>query len=223
MRERLKTVLIFLICALLPWPLRRLALSSLFGWRLHRRSRIALSLFYNVESVKLGPGASTGYFNVFRNLRLLELGDNSSIGQWNWITCSPMFFDPPVAGTGTLVVEQETAVTSRHYIDCAGGIRIGAHTTVAGVRSTILTHQIETEASRQTALPVSIGSHCLLGSNVCVTPGASIPDNSVVAMGAVVVGALGEPGMLYAGVPARPVRSVEAGEYFHRERGFVER
>ena len=222
MREKLKSVLIVLICGLLPWPLRRLALRTFFGWQLDRRSHIALSLFYNVGSIKLGAGASIGYFNVFRNLRLLDLGENSLIGQWNWITCSPVFFDLPGPGAGTLVVGHETAVTSRHYIDCAGGIQIGAHTTVAGIRSTILTHQIEAKASRQSALPVAIGSYCLVSSNVCVTPGASIPDSSLVAMGAVVVGSLDEPGMLYAGVPARPVRAV-GGEYFHREQGFVKR
>ena len=49
-----------------------------------------------------------------------------------------------------------------------------------------------------------------------------IPDRSVIAMGAVVVGHLDVAGALYGGVPARVLRpGVDKGEYFRRSRGYV--
>lgn len=41
-----------------------------------------------------------------------------------------------------LILEESAGITSRHYIDCNGGVYIGAFTTVAGIKSQILTHSI---------------------------------------------------------------------------------
>lgn len=217
---RLITLLISFIL-LMPGPMKRLLLRWLFGWEIDKSARLGLSLFYNVKDVRLAPGARIGHFNVFRNLRSVELGSNALIGNWNWVTAAPMLVNPPYVPTsGCIRVGDESAVTSRHYIDCAGGVEIGKATTIAGVRSTIMTHQISAADVRQSAAPVRIGSHCLVSSNVLIAPGASIPDACLVAMGATVVKELPTPGMLYAGTPARPLKSVE-GRYFTREKGFV--
>jgi acetyltransferase-like isoleucine patch superfamily enzyme len=220
---RLTACVIGLI-TLAPGPIKRGLLRWLFGWEIHSSAKLGISLFYNVKHVSMGPGSRIGHLNVFRNLRSVGLGSGGSIGQWNWITAATMLVDPPYIPTsGCLSVGDEGAITSRHYIDCAGGVEVGRATTVAGVRSTILSHQIDTADSRQTAVPVRIGAYCFVGSNVLVTPGASIPDRCVVAMGATVVGRLPSAGMLYGGVPAKALKSVDRGAYFTREKGFVGR
>lgn len=221
--NRLSAMVIALI-TLTPGPIKRRLLRWVFGWEIHASANLGASLFYNVSRVRMGPGARIGHLNVFRNLRSIELGSNASIGQWNWITAATMLVDPPYAPTsGCIRIEDEAAITSRHYIDCAGGIEIGTATTIAGVRSTILSHQIDVADSRQTAVPVRIGAYCFVGSNVLVTPGASIPDRCVIAMGATVVGRLPNRGTLYGGVPAKALKTVDEGAYFARERGFVGR
>jgi acetyltransferase-like isoleucine patch superfamily enzyme len=220
---RLIAAVIFLIL-LTPGVVKRRLLRLFFRWEIDRSATLGISLYYNVEQVRMGPGSRIGHLNVLRNLRSVQLGSSASIGQWNWITAATMLVDPPyVPSSGCITINDEAAITSRHYLDCAGGVEVGRATTIAGVRSTLLSHQIDVGDSRQTAAPIRIGAYCFVGSNVLVTPGAAIPDRCVIAMGATVVGRLSESGMLYGGVPARPLKSIEDARYFDREKGFVGR
>jgi acetyltransferase-like isoleucine patch superfamily enzyme len=204
----------------LPWWIRRRAYSWLFGWRLHPTSHIGLSLV-SADVVILAEQARIGHFTVIRDLTILELGAASLIGNWNWITAAPVFRGT-AESAGILRIGPESAVTSRHYIDCSGGVDIGTFVTLAGVCSTILTHQINRTSSAQTIAPVTIGDRSLISSNVRFVPGAAIPADSVVGMGAVVVGHLEEPNHLYVGVPARAVKTLAGTDaYLHRSLGRV--
>lgn len=215
-----------LFCAvLLPWRLKSLLLRHALGWSLHPTSRIGLSLI-DATNVRLGPGARIGHFNVIRGLTHLDMGEAAIIGNWNWFSAASMFLERDkatrIVSFRGLRLASESSITSRHYIDCSGGITIGHHTIVGGVRTTILTHQIDPAQSRQTTSGVSIGSYCFVSSNVTVVPGASIGDRVVVAMGATVVGSLEEGAALYGGVPARVVRrGMDDARYFRRAHGFV--
>lgn len=221
MRPRRARIVLQILIILLPWPIRRRAFSKLFHWHLHPTSRIGLSIV-DADVVVLSEGARIGHFTVIRDLMRLELGAASLIGNWNWVTAAPLFRSH-VARAGTLCIGPESAITSRHYIDCSGGVEIGDFVTIAGVRSTIITHQINRADGVQSASPVTIGDRSLISSNVKFAPGATVPQDSVVGMGAVVVGQLAEPNRLYAGVPARSVKALsEADAYLHRSRGRVD-
>ncbi|MBJ7339108.1 MAG: hypothetical protein JHC64_15525 [Mycolicibacterium sp.] len=147
------------------------------------------------------------------------MGDYARIGQWNWITASRPIRD--AGGDGLLVLGAHSAVTSRHYVDCTGGVRIGTHSTIAGIRSTIFTHGISWKSSTQTPNAVEIGDYCLISSNATVTPGSVVGSRVVVGMGATVAGQLTEPG-LYMQPRAALVKTDLAGRYFDRARGFVD-
>lgn len=56
---------------------------------------------------------------------------------------------------------------------------------------------------------VVIGNGVWIAANVTVCPGTIIPNDCVVAAGAVVVGELREPNCLYGGIPAHKIRSLE--------------
>jgi len=212
-----------MITALFPWPVRCALLNALFGWQVDRSARIGWSLFVGVRRVRLGPRAGIGHFTVFRDLNHLELGADSSIGQWNWITAARELLAVPGGDeAGVLMIGEHAAVTSRHYLDCIGGVTVGAFSTVAGVRSTILTRQIDMSQSRQVWRPVRIGRYCCIGSDVRIAPGSSILDRCAIAMGSVVAGILEEPGMLYGGVPARPIKELGKAAYFSRKKGYVQ-
>ena len=65
-------------------------------------------------------------------------------------------------------------------------------------------------AGAMTAQPVTVGDGVWIGARATVLPGVTIGDGAVVAAGAVVTEDC-EPHTLYAGVPARPVRSLGTG------------
>ena len=58
--------------------------------------------------------------------------------------------------------------------------------------------------------PTRVGSNCWLGAHVVVTSGVTIGDRCVVGANSVVTRDL-PPGTIAAGVPARPLRSIEYG------------
>jgi acetyltransferase-like isoleucine patch superfamily enzyme len=216
-------VLICVVLAPVPQLLKRFVMGRLLGARIDRTARIGLSIV-DCDLLEMGPGSRIGHFTVLRGLRHAHLGSEATVGNFNWITAAPIFQarSNGADGDGCFSLGRESAITSRHYVDCSGGVTIGEYTTVAGVRSTILSHQIDVREGLQSTRSTHIGDNCLVSSNVCLTPGASVPDRSVIAMGAVVVGHLDMVGALYGGVPARVLRSsVDTGEYFRRKSGFV--
>lgn len=216
-------LLLAIAIAPLPQRAKRIALTRLLGAKVAQSATIGLSVV-DADVLQMGPRSRIGHFTVLRGLRLASLGPGSTVGNFNWISAAPAFRSQPmgVPDHGRFILGRESAVTSRHYIDCSGGVTVGEFTTVAGVRSTILSHQIDLAEGLQSATTTRIGDFCFISSNVCVTPGASIPDRSVVAMGGVVVGDLAPAGALFGGVPARVLRqNVDTGRYFGRTRGIV--
>jgi acetyltransferase-like isoleucine patch superfamily enzyme len=208
----------------LPFALKRFIYTRLLGWRVDPAARVGFS-YLDAESVVLEAGARIGHITVVRELETLHVASRGEIGNWNWITAARALVSSRSDGSGAAAsfrIEREAALTHRHYVDCTGGITIGELATVAGVRSTLLTHQIDPATARQTTASIWIGDRSLVSSNVCITPGARVPARSLVAMGSVVLPGLTEEGVLYAGVPARMTSSdLQGARYFSRERGWV--
>lgn len=193
----------------------------LLGWDVHPGAVVGLSLFLGVDHARIGEGVRIGHGNVFRNVRRLSIGDHAEIGQFNWFSAGQPFLAGGRADAGILRIGTHGAVTSRHYVDCSGGVEIGEFALVAGVRSVVLTHFIDVVTNRQKLAGVHVGDRTMVSSNVTLLPGAEVPPRSQVAAGAVVRGVLKESRRLYAGVPANPVREVR-GLFFDREVGHVE-
>jgi acetyltransferase-like isoleucine patch superfamily enzyme len=175
-------------------------------------------LVLNVGRVDIGNGAGIGAFNVVKDLVALTLKEHAVIGHWNWVTAARPFREagaPCVFHLGA-----HSAVTSRHYFACSGGIRVGMYASIGGVRSTFITHQISWKSCAQTFRPIEIGDYCLITSNVQVAPGAIVGNRIVVGMGATIAGRLSDPG-LYVQPRATLVKSDLDGEYFRREEGHI--
>lgn len=116
------------------------------------------------------------------------LGRNVSIGSCSFINDSGWFDNSATITIGSNVaIGREVAIITR-------------------------THAIGRAAFRASVLidaPVSIGNGAWLGARVTILPGVTIGSGCVVAAGAVVVKDC-EPDGLYAGVPARRVRDLQA-------------
>jgi acetyltransferase-like isoleucine patch superfamily enzyme len=174
----------------------------------------------------MGAGSRIGHFTVIKGLEKLDVGAGAGIGRGNWISGYPVggaAFRHVTERRPELVVEEQAFITHRHRIDCTDAVRVGAFTTVAGYDTQILTHTIDVLNNRQTCAPVTIGRYCFVGTRTVFLSGSQLPDRSVLGAGAVVHGPLQEPGMFYAGVPARSIKSLPASAaYFRRMQGYVE-
>lgn len=224
MRSKLNLI----ICALtlpLPWFLRRVLLQLFCGYRLHPTSRIGLSLVYPDELV-MGEHANIGHLTVCKGLRRLHMGAHSSIGRGNWITGFPAenktFFAHQKDRVPELILGAQSAITHRHIIDCTSAVHIGEFTTVAGFRSQILTHSIDLMDCRQSSAPVTIGDYCFVGTDCVLLGGSVLPSYSALGAKSLLNKPHEQTHCLYAGVPGKPVKSLEPEmKYFQREVGFV--
>jgi len=215
-----KKAIRILAIAVLPMPLKRMFANAVLGWSISASAKIGVSIV-DVDYLEMADRTRIGHFSVLRDLRKASLAAGAHLGQWNWISASTVLTESsPLPLAGTIAMGTEAAITSRHYIDCSGGFELGSFSTIAGVRSTILTHQIDFTSNVQTTSAVRIGNHCFVGSDVKFVPGTLVGDRSLVAMGSVVSKPLPAQGVLYAGVPARPVREI-SGAFFQRQIGIT--
>ena len=67
--------------------------------------------------------------------------------------------------------------------------------------------------------PISVGNNVFIGINAILLPGVTIGDNCVIAAGAVVSRDI-PSGMVAAGVPARPIKTIDAYWEDCQERAF---
>lgn len=199
----------------------------LFGYELDATSYIGLSWVYP-RKLRLGPHAWIGHGTVCRALDDLELDEHSAVGTLNWVTgrstYSPTpFFTGESDRRSSFRLGAHSRLTARHYVDCTNAVEIGSFTVVSGVRSQIMTHQLDVRLGRQVSSGITIGDYCYIGTGCTLLPGAVVPSRSVVAAGSLVRGGLQHEGRVYAGVPARIVSELPLdAPYFTRERGVVE-
>lgn len=93
-------------------------------------------------------------------------------------------------------------------------ISIGNNTTIA-TDVKLLTHDASpgTVFGRENYTDlcgrVKIGNNCFIGSSSIIMYGVTIPDNTIVAAGSVVVKSIKEPGLIIGGNPAHTISSIE--------------
>ena len=173
----------------LPWPLQRLVLRALLGWKLHPTSRIGMSLIL-ADRVVLEEGARIGHLQPISPIGLLHLERFAVLGHGNIVgggQRSPNYREEPDR-VSALILEEHAAVTRHHILDCSNTIVIGRFTTFAGYRSQILTHSPDFSRSHQTTRPVRIGSYCFVGTGSIILFGSELPDFCFLGAGSVLSG-----------------------------------
>jgi len=221
----MKFILLFFINCF-PWRLRRIFYIYCFSWDLHKKSYIGFSILF-VDCVVLEEGSRIGHLNIFKGLSMVQLSFNSRIGSLNYFTGFPKngvgFFEHQSSREPIFRLGQESAVTSRHYFDCTGGVEIGSFSTFAGIRSTVLTHSIDLKLNRQHSSSVSIGNYCFIGTNVIILPDSLVPNFCIVGSGSVFRGYHKEVRTIFFGNPlqSKSIDSPESYAYFYRIKGFV--
>ncbi len=217
-----------IVVAALPASELKNALLRRLGWAIGDGVHIGPCLVLRLGHVDIGSGAYIGSCNVLRDLATLTLGEHTEIMHWNWVTASRLLGE---AGAPCLLqLGPHSNITSRHYIDCSGGIRVGTTSAIGGVRSTLITHGISVmswpartlrKTNDCTLGPIEIGDYCLLSSNVQVSPGTVVGSRIVVGMGATIAGQLVDPG-LYMQSRATLVQTDLRQPRCRREQGHVD-
>lgn len=217
--------LLLVISFLLPWKMRRAFLEQQFGFRIHPTARIGLAWVLPSRLI-MEENTSIGDLTVVRNLDLLHLKAQASIGRGNWVTGFPLgdsaHFASETDRRPELIMGEHSAITHRHLLDCTNTITIGRFTTVAGFQSQFISHTIDIAQNRQTSHPISIGDYCFLGSNSVLLGGSVLPDYCVLGAKSLLNKAYGQTHRLYGGVPARELTALSPDcGYFNRDHGFV--
>jgi acetyltransferase-like isoleucine patch superfamily enzyme len=197
---------------LLVWLLPSSALKNkvlrMFGHDISPAARIGPVLAVNVERAVIGRGTTIAGLNIFRNLRLLRMGDGATMGSFNMISAHPAYqaLHPDV---GSLVMGDGAIITSRHNVDCSGIVQIGDMSGIAGQRTTILSHEIDIMLNVQSAGLVNIGERSVVLTNCLVLKGAILPPHSLLIANSTLSRSreLSPAPGIYGGSPAQFIRS----------------
>lgn len=187
------------------------------GYNIAPTAKILPCVLWRVRRLEVGEGAYLGAGTTYRGMRRISIGAGAGIGQLNDVTGVAKWVDQEEpAMAGTLVLEKEAAVTSRHLLECSGGIAIDELAVIGGFRSLLISRGMDVENGHQQARPIRIGKRTLVAATVTILPGVSIVDHCVVAAGSVVPKDLNDPWKLYAGNPAKPVRPLGEAAFLRR-------
>ncbi len=222
----MKKILSILV-VILPWKIKRLIYVKIFKYEIHPTAKIGFSIIYPKKLV-MKEKATINNFTFCKNIDLLEIGEKSGIGTFNWITGFPSnnsetgHFSYDKNRFPALIIGEHSGISSRHLIDCTNTIRIGSFTTIAGTRSQFLTHSVNIYNSRQESLPITIGDYCFISTNVICLSGCELPDYSIVSALSLCNKKYHENYTLYGGVPLKPIKKLEKNiKYFTREVGYI--
>jgi acetyltransferase-like isoleucine patch superfamily enzyme len=215
---------VLVLLGLLPGFVKRPLYRILFGYRIGPGVRVGVALI-DAHEVDLAAGCSIGHLSAIVSVGRLELGTAARIGKLNIIRGGERVVlgsyvhvmrlnvlnaipdhDCTTNPQSVLELGPGTVITSGHRIDFTDRVTLGKNVIVGGRNSSLWTH------NRQETAPISIGDFCYLGSEVRLAPGARLPNECILAIGAVLAGEIDEPRSLVAGVPARVVRPLEEND-----------
>ncbi len=202
-------------------PMARLCYRWFFGYRIGKRVKIGLSII-DVGKCEIGDDVTIGHFNVFSGTQNLSVGEYTRIGvlnifrggkvidigryceilRLNEINSIPEAETVNVADP-TFILGDGCMIGASHKIDFTDRVEFGKSVILGGRNSSVWTH------NRQITMPVSVGDHSYLGSEIRIAPGGTVAANCIVGIGAVITKQLTNENQLVAGVPAREVKELD--------------
>lgn len=200
--KKLKIILAVFV-SILPFNGVRVPGYRLLGYRI-QGARIGFGTVIAVDEAVI-EACNIGPFNLFIGPMKIHIHRGVSIGNRNEFVCGYWVTREEYQSHGykrSLEICEGALVTSRHYFDLAGSLILGERSWIAGIDSQFWTH-----GAGVTERDIIIGKDCYIGSAARFSPGSSIGDNVLVAMGGVVTGNLDENNALVGGIPAKVLKS----------------
>lgn len=183
---------------------------ALLGYAIGANSSIGILTVIACSSFRCGGNVRIGRNNTIIGPIAVTIGDGVVLGRFNKFICGHIAGDPSMnsmeykrelnIGSGALIFDS-------HYFDVYGRINIGEGTWIAGIASQFWTH-----GASVMDRDIDIGANCYLGSAVRFAPGSAVADRTIVGLGSVVIDKQRATDVVISGVPAKVIRSVEAGE-----------
>ena len=214
--------------SLLPSSLRKLVYRWFYGFHFGKNVKLGLGVsfigvtrcqignnvrirhltqFWNVKELHIGDHVQIGYLNMFRGGNRIELSPYVTILRFNIFNSIP---NPDVVNVTDpqLFLGSGAFVSTSHWLDFTDRISIGPHSIIGGRNSSFWTH------NRQRTRPITIGSHCYLGSEIRVAPGVDVESFCVVALGTVLIGKYLTMRSLIGGNPGTIQRELSGRDLF---------
>lgn len=198
----------------------------MYGYHIDSSSHIGLSIILAKE-FRMDAHSSIGNFCICKKIDRLELHEYAGMGNFNKITgfptndCSVIHFQHIKDRKCELIIGKHTGITSNHYFDCNGGIRIGDFCQIAGFETAFMTHSIDLTHSIQDARPIEVGDYCFIGARCILLKGIKIADKTAISAMSLVNKSLTISNALYGGVPCKFLKDLGEAKFFSREIGFV--
>jgi acetyltransferase-like isoleucine patch superfamily enzyme len=206
--------------------LKRLCYRLFCGYRIGKRVRIGLTilnareceiaddvrighsnLVIGVKKISIGDHVRIEHLNILRGGDEVRLGRYAEIIRMNEINSIP---EPDVVNplNPRFLLGEGSIITAGHKIDFTDRVEFGRLTTLGGRNSSLRTH------NRQRTRPIEIGSLAYIGSEIRIAPGGAIPSRCIVGTGAVITKRLKGENYLIGGVPAKPIKPLDAEDIF---------
>jgi acetyltransferase-like isoleucine patch superfamily enzyme len=218
------------VVGLLPSAVARPMYRWFFGYKIGKRVRIGFSIIDAIEC-SIDDDVSIGHLNVFTRIEKLSIGDHTRIGVLNIFRggkeitigryCDILRLNEinsipePDAVNETdprFILGNGSMIAASHKIDFTDKVEFGKCVILGGRNSSIWTH------NRQMTKEVVVGDYSYLGSEIRMTPGASIPARCIVGIGAVITKAFQNEYHLIAGVPAVEAKQLSEDGRFLTEK-----
>jgi acetyltransferase-like isoleucine patch superfamily enzyme len=133
-----------------------------------------------------------------------------------FLRCKTIPIEVGAAKHGSLVLGQRVFINTGATVVANHSIEIGDDCLIGDLVAIFDSDHHSLEPSRPTRFaPVRLGANVWVGRSVTILPGVTIGDHSVIAAGSIVTGDV-PARTLAAGVPARPIRTLDIPDGWHR-------
>ena len=122
---------------------------------------------------------------------------------------SGVFFE----GLDKLTLHDHVSINQDCFISAFGGLIIGNHVSIGHRTSILTTEHLYSDKNMPiknqpvAGIPVIIGNNVWIGANVTILAGIQIADGVIIGAGAIVTKSILEENTIYAGNPARFIKS----------------
>lgn len=180
-----------------------------------RGAKIGHFNYFSCDEVYVDSFSNIGIGNVFKGHFSVHLSQSSSVGNFNKFINGG---ESLVQDMSKFSIDRNSNITSSHYLDMTGSIKIGQNTVVGGRESQFWTHGFQHFNNGKERCRIDgdiiIEDGVYLGSRVTINPSVHISTGVSLGAGAVVSGNLDEK-CLYV---SQPLRKIPVSEYSFRHR-----
>jgi len=198
-KRKIKLAIAYMISILPTSYLRVFFYRYIFKYDI-QKSTIGWGTIIVVEDVKMYE-CFIGKNNKFKGPMKITMHKGARIGYENIFNCGWWTLEKKFISANykkSLEIGKNTHISNRHYFDIVDSFILGDSSRIAGLASQFWTHGAGTIDRA-----INIGKHCYIGSAVRFSPGSSINNNTIVALGSVVTRKFDTPNIAIGGQPAK--------------------